>query len=430
MNLMHCSFRRLILTPRRYPLCSLLAVVVFGAATYLLWELTPGARFRRAYAAAESALAAYDFSEARRRLAECLELRPDDPNVLLLAAQAARRDGDLDAAADHLWQYSRIVGESTESEQIEQAMIYSQRGNVAETAQFLLEFLEIRHPASERIFEALALGSAHSYNLDLTRFWVEKGLERFARNPVLRLVRAQTLIALNWRPQALASLRQIVAEFPRYVSARQSLAEVLLTMREYDEAAGHYEQVSRQLPDKVAPLIGLFRCRDRQGRTTEARSLLDRLRQQHGDDVEVLLECGRVAVRDQDFAIAEPLLSRVVERVPYDNEAHLMLAICLHNLGRSEEAARHVDRAKQIESDMMLLEKIVAEIVKNPADPEPRFKAGQICLRNGQDAEGLRWLQGVLERKPDHKPTHQALSNYYASRGDLQQAEYHRARTH
>ena len=46
--------------------------------------------------------------------------------------------------------------------------------------------------------------------------------------------------------------------------------------------------------------------------------------------------------------------------------------------------------------------------------------------RNGQDAEGLRWLYGALEVAPGHKPTHAALADYFASQGDVERAEHHR----
>src|SRR5260370_26438745 len=54
--------------------------------------------FYRDKAAAEQALAAYDFPTVRRHLAACLARWPADPAVRLLAAQAAPRAGQLDEA--------------------------------------------------------------------------------------------------------------------------------------------------------------------------------------------------------------------------------------------------------------------------------------------------------------------------------------------
>src|SRR5262249_17585190 len=163
--------------------------------------------------------------------------------------------------------------------------------------------------------------------------------------------------------------------------------------------------------------------RERQDRPDEARSILRELRQHHPDNSEVLLASGRLAIRDRQFGEAEGFLRWAVELAPFDHEIHQQLGICLEQLGHRDEAQAHVDRAKQIEADLARLEKVVPIAVKNPADAAPRLESAQICLRNGQYGEGLRWLNGVLERDPNNREAHEILSDYYASR-DQQRAEY------
>jgi Flp pilus assembly protein TadD len=138
------------------------------------------------------------------------------------------------------------------------------------------------------------------------------------------------------------------------------------------------------------------------------------------------LECGRFALGEKRWSDAERLLRRTVEVAPYDPEVYYQLGVCLQQMDRPEEAREHVERARQIEADLMRLEKVFESSVRTPADPAPRLEAGQICLRNGQTAEGLRWLYGALESDPDHKPTHAALADYFASVGDSEKAEHHR----
>jgi tetratricopeptide (TPR) repeat protein len=421
-------FRQLITAPSHYPIWSVLAVAALAATGYFLWEATPGARFRRHLAATEADLAAYDFPPARRHLAECLRFRPDDAPTVLLAAQAARRDGDFDAAADLLIRYHELVGESDEQERFEWAVLSANRGQVDRVLKFLIDCLEVRHPASERILEALAQGCVYGYQFDRVRFWVEETLERYPRNPVAKLVRAQTTETLGHRDAAIGSLRELVNEYPRYGPARMELASLLLLSLEYDEAAEHFGFLHEREPDQLRPLLGLTRCREGQGRAGEMRPLLERLLQLYPQNSEVLLECGRYALKEGRFEDAEPLLRRAVELAPYDHEAHLQLGVCLQQLDRPDEAESHTKRAKQIEADLGRLEKVVASSVNHPDDPAPRLEAGEICLRNGQDAEGLRWLFGILDRVPDYKPAHKALADYFATHGDSRQAEEHRRR--
>jgi tetratricopeptide (TPR) repeat protein len=399
-----------------------------GIGGYFLWQITPGARFRRAFADAEKALAEYDFAEARGQLARCLEIRPNDPTARLRAAQAARRDGDIAAAADHLLVFHNLIGETTEEERLEWAMLDAQRGKIDEVGSYLMECLEIRHPASERIFEALAIGCVHNYQFERLRFWVEETLERFPKNAVARLIRAQTMETLGHREMAIEMLEELLREFPRYGHARLEIANLLQGSLRYDEAAEHYELLRRRAPEQMLPLLGLARCRLRQGRTDEARPLLQELQERHANNSEVLLECGRFALQEARFPDAESLLRRAVDLAPFDHEVHLQLSTCLHQLGRSDEARIHSDKAKQIESDLIRLEKVVQATVNDPQNLDARVEAGEICLRNGQEAEALRWLHGTLERDPDHKGAHAAMAKFYALHNDLQQAQYHQKR--
>jgi predicted Zn-dependent protease len=420
--------RRFLLFPRRYPFRSLLLTSLLTICGYLFWQATPGAQFHREYDEAQRTLSEFDFAAARGHLAECIRLRPDDPNVRLMAAQTARRDGDLEAADQLLGEYHQFFSDVNPEERLEWALQQAQVGKFANVIDFLIECLEVRHPSSERIFEALAMGSAQVYNLDRASFWVGEMLDKFPKNPVGRLIRLQTLETLGHREDLLPPLRELVAEYPRYTNARQHLADTLFWLQQYDEAAKEYESLVAQVPNRPMALLGLARCQIKTGRTSAASDLLRKLQEQFPGNSEVLLECGRCALREDRFGDAESLLRRAVEMAPDDHQIHLELGICLQKIGRSEESKQHIDKAKRIEADLAHLEKAVDAMIQNPSDPEPRLLAGQICLRNGQVAEGLRWLNGALERKPDHKPTHRALADYYDSQGDSQQAEWHRRR--
>jgi Tfp pilus assembly protein PilF len=60
------------------------------------------------------------------------------------------------------------------------------------------------------------------------------------------------------------------------------------------------------------------------------------------------------------------------------------------------------------------------------SDPAPRVEAARICMRNGQEQEGLRWLFGALQINPNHQPAHDALADYYERHGDTERARAHR----
>lgn len=420
--------RTWLLYPVRTPRRAVLTALLLAAAGAVGWYAERVVRFNRSREAAERALAGYDFPAARRRLAECVRLRPDDPAVRLLAAQAARRDGALDEAQAHLDRHRDLAG-STPEGLLEESMLLAQQGQVEQVVDYLMDLADHRHPAAEQILEALAVGCVHVYRLDRAAFWVQYLLQQAPGNPIGLLVLGETAETLRQRDRAMETFRKLVDRHPGFARGRLALAQALLRARQYEEAAGHYEVLHRDRPDDVVPLLGLARCLAVLDRVEEARPLMRELRERHADNSEALLAASRFALREGRPEEAEPLLRRAAELAPNDHEVRLQFGVALQQLGRAEEAAAHLERARQIEADLALLEKAVAAMVTSPADPGPRLEAARICLRNGQDAEGLRWLHGALQLAPDHEPTHRALADYFAAHGNPQQAAYHRQRS-
>src|SRR5438128_1175683 len=67
-----------------------------------------------------------ELSQARGHLEKCLQIRPDSAQTLLLAARAARRADDYDAAESHLRQCQKRGGVA-EAIALERVLIEAQR---------------------------------------------------------------------------------------------------------------------------------------------------------------------------------------------------------------------------------------------------------------------------------------------------------------
>jgi tetratricopeptide (TPR) repeat protein len=413
--------------PRRFALL-VLALAGLGWGS---WYIVGIVRFERARASAERARAEFDFTKERDELGKCLRLRPNDAAIILAAASAARRDGDFSEAKQHLERYRQMTGRTTPEGLLQETLLRAANGPPEKDVEYLLALAdrsEPRHPACEEILETLAVGSNHVYRPDFTRLWVDQLLKLYPRNAVGRLLRAQLDESMHKRERAEEECRRILEDFPAFDKARFFLASILSRRQRYDEALEEFQVLRERRPGDLAALLGAVGCLERLGRLDEARPLARNLEEQHGDKSEALLQAGRLAIREQRWPDAESLLDRAERISPYDFEVHKELAVCLYQLGRTDEARGHADRSREIESDRAKLEGLLADVVKAPRDPAPRVEAGRICLRNGQVNEGLRWLSGALEIAPDHKPTHEALAEYYAASGDVERAKFHRAR--
>jgi Flp pilus assembly protein TadD len=389
-----------------------LSVLLILVASFVVWHAVRITRGHFAHKRAEEALARYDFPAAREHAKLATELRPRKPEVWLLAAQAARRDGDAAEAKSHLEEYKSLAGRTPDG-RLEDSLQHAQRGEIERDVYDLMAKADAGHPATEQILEALAVGSVHIYHFDRAAFWLHYLLGQFPNNPIGLLIRAQMDDLLGKRDLAAAGCRKILAAFPDHEKAKTLLAGLLYRAHQFAEAADLYEELWRKRPDEMNTLLGLARCREQMGQTDDARALLRQMEERFSENSEALLACGKFALTDGRAGDAERLLRRALELAPNDHEIHYQLGLCLERAGKSEESQTHFERFKQIEADLVRLDALLKVVVNNPRDPAPRREAGLICLRNGQAAEGLRWLHGALEVAPNDRATQATLAEYY-----------------
>src|SRR5258708_1127996 len=123
-----------VLWPR--PLASLLAAVLLSLSGWGGYEGYKSLRAWNHERAARLALAERDFKVARDHLRTCLDLRPNNASTHFLAAQAARRDRDLDAAEEQLLICQRLE-DMTDDVTLEWALLLAQRGKLIEVEEYL-----------------------------------------------------------------------------------------------------------------------------------------------------------------------------------------------------------------------------------------------------------------------------------------------------
>jgi predicted Zn-dependent protease len=126
---------------------------------------------------------------------------------------------------------------------------------------------------------------------------------------------------------------------------------------------------------------------------------------------------------------AERWLRRAVAVVPFEREiAYSFWLVIQRDEAKKVEAATWVARLAQIDADLTRMAEVMRLINASPNDPAPRHEAGMLMLRNGQEEEGVRWLDNALRQDPGYRPTHQALAEYYEKKGKATLAAYHRQR--
>jgi predicted Zn-dependent protease len=404
--------------PWRVAAVLLILLAAAGAGVYALI-------FYHHLHAAEEAAARYDFDAAHDHLAQCIRLWPRRGDLHLLAARNLRRAGRLTEAAQRLDESERLDGK-TPAYLLEYAMLRVQQGDLREPRKYLLRLLDEDHPEATLILEALAYGTYHVYLLGVARNYAERALERDPGNVPMMLLLAAMHDSRARFEEAEAAYRAAVRAQPDRNQARLGLAQFLLRHGKVEEATDHFEYLRGKGYQTQAVLMGLALCCRNRGEWSDERTLLDTLLAESPDNVQALVERGRLELDAEDLDAAERDLRRAAEQEPFDRQAHLLLGQCLSRRGKQEESAACLAKLAKYEADMKTLHTLTEEIAKQPNDPEKHRQAGLICQRYGLDREAERWLLGALQIDPRYPPTYESLADFYTHVGRLDLAAQYR----
>ena len=403
-------------------LLSLGLLALIGAGVTIAgWHV----RAWRHYQAALEAVEKHDLVAVRDHLAVCLGVWPSSGEMHLLAARTARQAGAYDEAENHLKECLRL-GWPAEEISLERDLIGVQRGELGSGETRLLQLVEQGHPDALLILEALCHGYIQSYRLPEASRCLELWLERRPNDIQALLWRAEVEELRFSAQDALADYRRVVERTPERDAARLRLAELLLAEHQPREAAPHFESLLQRQPANPAVLLGLARCRHLLGDTAEASALLDGLLSSFPYDVGGLGERGKIYLEARQPAEAERWLRLAASLAPYDRDIIYPFYLCLQQCGKAEEAEGYRVKLKEIQEQLARLAELTRRIADKPHDPLLRYQAGLIFMKSGQTKEGLRWLYSALQEEPHHRPTHQALADYYEGIGDRGQAARHR----
>jgi Flp pilus assembly protein TadD len=402
--------RRAVLLPLAAAVVAL-AAAGGGAAWYF--------RAEPHLAAAEQALDRRDSAAARRELDAYLRAWPDCGRAHLLAARAARRLHLYDEAEDHLRACDRLRWDP-QAVALERVLADVQHGDLR-AERFLWDRVEAGGPDAPEILEVLTQYYLDDYQLMRAKDCLDSYLRLRPDDLHALLGRAFIWERLLYFADAAKDYRRAVEVHPEDDTARLRLAKNLLITGEPAEALTHFEQLRGRHPDDPEVRLGLARCRRRLGDLDEAQQLLGGLLAERPDDAAALAERGLVALNRNRPAEAEDFLRKAVAREPHNREANYNLYQSLLRQGKDDEAAERLAAVGRLDADLARLDQVTKAVIAAPGDAGLRLEGGRLFLRNGQEEEGVRWLELAVRLDPALRPAHQELADYYrrAGRPDL-----------
>jgi tetratricopeptide (TPR) repeat protein len=388
-----------------------------------------GGYVRHQWHAALQDLAADRPAEARERLAVCLFVWPNDPEVHRLAARAARLSGDVKAAEDHLKRCLKLPGGRTEAVQLENLLLRVQTGEADELFPILEQWVERKHPESPLILETLARAFIHRLRYKPALACLSKWNE----------IRPDTARVLQWRGWVYERLNNHKAATEDYhkalkldpdlLAVRLRVATMLLEDKRAPEAVPHMERLYRQAPDKPEVQAGLGLCRFYQNRPQEARRLMEAAVVHLPQDPALLVHLAKLDLDDGKGVEAERRLRAVLKTDPSDTEALYNLASALRLQRRTAEADGALKDFNRAKEKVDRFNKLLREVADSPTARAADYaEIGTVLISLGKDRLGVYWMEQALERDPGLQQAHKALAEHYEKKGDRQRAALHRSR--
>jgi len=359
-------------------------------------------------------------------LRTALRLNPERAETYFLLARTHRRLGNLEQV-ESLLRVAQRLGGDPDRAQRETWMTWAQAGRLREAEPHLSELLmDLREDGAE-ICAAYVQGYFANFQLAAARRLLDAWQRDFPNDPQAFFMRGYLNQALALWSEAAEAYRRGLELAPSQTQIRVRLAEVLGELGETDVALQQFERCAGELPGDAAVFAAWAKCLARQGRTDQARPVLQRALEIASMHFESLRQLGELELAEGNFAQALPPLQAAASQRPYDATTRKAMGKTLQALGRTAEAQSHLEYAAAAEPPLARMEQQLREVFDRPQDPQLRYEIGSTLLRFGSPPDGAKWLYTALELESDHAAAHQALAAYYGRIGDVQKAAEHQA---
>jgi tetratricopeptide (TPR) repeat protein len=365
-----------------------------------------------------------DPASARIHLDRYLAREPNDGRALLLAAQAARRDGAYSDAERLLTAAEHATG-STSNTRLEWVLIGLQQGEFAEE-EWLRSLVAANHQNTPAILEAFPKGFVVAERWPEAQQAYDMLLARKPDHVPGLLGRGAVLDHQNEAAEAERDVRRAVELAPASATAHAVLGGQLIRTGRTREAIAHFERSLELRANHAATLVGLSRALADNADIPAAVQRLDQMLALQPDHVEALVERGRLALRRGQADEAEPFLAKAVRAAPWHRDGHALRLIALTDLKRTADAAACAARIAELRAEDGLFGRLKSRASDAPSDASVRWELWQWCLRNGEADRGVAWLAEILHLDPRHTQARAAFAEYFDRTGQPRRAAQYR----
>ncbi len=422
---------------RRWLVAFVILLAVGGAtAGVLLWspwmhakgpaDDTPEYHLQQARMALEQR----DFESARSHLQHCLEAWPFGSEIVYLMAQTCRRMDD-----DKGWQtylpVARLLQWPMDDLQEELRLHEAQTGDIWSVNESLEAELDDA-PRDREILIREALCKGYLDNdvprraSDIAEAW----LNHWPNDWEAWMYHGRAYQEGTMFNQAIPDFKKALEIKPDCATARLWLAEVLLQLQQFEQSQEQFRIYLDQHPVTVECLWGLAKTQYQLGQHEAASATLKRVTDKDPNYVPALLLRAKL-IQAEHPKEALALLRRAIKLRPNMTDLLHNLILALHQLagqikGAEAEAQMYQRRLDQRQPVITEIEKRRMQLLKEPDNLDLRFEIGKRFLKLGDEEEAAHWFQTILFMDPNHRPTCEALAEYWEQHGNPSKAAHYR----
>lgn len=223
-------------------------------------------------------------------------------------------------------------------------------------------------------------------------------------------------------------LRACLAKVPQAVSARLSLADILLEKGQHEETKRLYEDANRLEPALPEPWVGLMAVaaiRGQEGQWETLHRAWLAVKPDASPDVLFFLTAQKLPEGQE--GVKEKLLRRAIALSPADKAPYGALAVVLGSLRRDHDLRQlyqdmmtrfpedpfaysqmgmlHMESEKFAEAERAFIQLVS----KAPEDPFSYLSLTEALVKQGKKADARRWLREGLQKLPDDPILQDAL---------------------
>lgn len=351
-------------------------------------------------------------------------VRPGVARTSFLQARAYRYQGQMARMRDALKEaFER--GYPVEQLEREQHLAIAQLGRLQEALPHLPGMLDDPQDDASDICEAYINGYLLTYQFNPASALLEAWIADCPRDAQAWFVKGLIADEMTNFKEAAESMKKAVEIAPHRSDIRLRYARTLASLHEYEQASAEYSQLISQAGDDPETLTGWAECLVETARGDEARAVYRKILSLAPDHEPAATGLARLEFQQGNYEASLKILNRLFLVRPADSDIRYLLGQVLRRLGRDDEAREHLEYFEEAETAIRKATDLMLKVRDDSANPDLRYQVGSILVKYGHRSDGAGWLRSVLEFAPDHRPTHEALRDYYLEEGLSDLARQH-----